>query len=277
MNKRKLFFILTAAVLLIATACSGSFSDPGGGTGIGGGGGGGDDDKNSSSSKDSTLSGTITISPDTNVTVGTLLTATYTGYETVKYQWKKGSDKVGSGLETYTPQEAGKFTVIVSAKGFQDKTSNTVTVTVAGSNPGGSNPSPNPGGNSGVLTFTDGVPGGTSYGGTLSADIYIIANNTNTSAANWKDNTQIVAHYNQLFTQEVTTTTLRLSIPKRSITVGDHSDVSSDDRVWTGSGNYAVYVFYYDVNTSSSVEKILKSVTFANGCATVTWSSFSGL
>ena len=55
MNKRKLFFILTTVVLLMATACSGSFIDPGmadtdqgssnsmgnGGGGFGGGGGGG--------------------------------------------------------------------------------------------------------------------------------------------------------------------------------------------------------------------------------------------
>jgi hypothetical protein len=31
MNKSKLFFILTAAVLLILTACSGTFEDPGSG------------------------------------------------------------------------------------------------------------------------------------------------------------------------------------------------------------------------------------------------------
>jgi len=45
MNKSKLFFILTAAVLLISTACSGTFEDPGSGGGskpfIGAGGGGG--------------------------------------------------------------------------------------------------------------------------------------------------------------------------------------------------------------------------------------------
>jgi len=45
MNKSKLFFILTAAVLLISTACSGTFEDPGSGGSsnpfIGAGGGGG--------------------------------------------------------------------------------------------------------------------------------------------------------------------------------------------------------------------------------------------
>jgi len=57
MNNKKLFSILAAAVMLIATACSGAFIDPGmldqPGKGKGGGGTGGgfwDDDDNSDSS-----------------------------------------------------------------------------------------------------------------------------------------------------------------------------------------------------------------------------------
>jgi hypothetical protein len=41
MNKRKLFFILTAVIMLILTACSGSFSDPGMNDAAGGGSSGG--------------------------------------------------------------------------------------------------------------------------------------------------------------------------------------------------------------------------------------------
>jgi len=76
------------------------------------------------------LSGTITISPNTNVTTGMELTATYSGTETVSYQWKNGATNVGTNSNKYTPTAAGSYTVTVSATGFNSKTSAAVTVTV---------------------------------------------------------------------------------------------------------------------------------------------------
>jgi len=86
-------------------------------TACGGGGDGGD------------LPGTITISPSTGVVVGTELTATYSGTESVSYQWKKGSTNVGTNSNKFTPTEAGSYTVTVSAEGYKSKTSAEVTVT----------------------------------------------------------------------------------------------------------------------------------------------------
>ncbi|GHV96398.1 hypothetical protein AGMMS50293_27180 [Spirochaetia bacterium] len=80
----------------------------------------------------SDLSGDITISPDSDVTTGTELTATYSGSETVTYQWiKDGTAIFGETNQTYTPTETGSYTVTVSAAGYQSKTSAAVTVTGA--------------------------------------------------------------------------------------------------------------------------------------------------
>jgi len=77
-----------------------------------------------------TLSGTVSISPRIDVTVGTELTARYNGEEsvTLSWQWKKDGSEVGSNSNKYTPDEAGDYTVTVSAKGYVSKTSNAVTV-----------------------------------------------------------------------------------------------------------------------------------------------------
>jgi hypothetical protein len=92
---------------------------------------------------DPALSGNITISPSGPVTTGTLLTATYSGTETVTFQWRRGTENVGTASttnpNTFTPTEAGSYTVTVSAEGFQSKTSAAVTVTAAG----GPGPDPN--------------------------------------------------------------------------------------------------------------------------------------
>ena len=77
---------------------------------------------------DPNLSGNITVNP-TTAAVGTELTATYSGSETVNYQWKKDSTNVGTNSDKYTPTEAGSYTVTVSAAGFKSKTSAAVTVT----------------------------------------------------------------------------------------------------------------------------------------------------
>jgi len=77
----------------------------------------------------SDLTGTITISPSTGVTTGMELTATYTGTETVSYQWKKDGTNVGTNSSKYTPVERGSYTVTVSAAG-KSKTSAAVTVEI---------------------------------------------------------------------------------------------------------------------------------------------------
>ena len=80
------------------------------------------------STEDPDLEGTITIDPNTNVTLGMELTATYSGTEIVSYQWKKGATNVGTDADTFTPTEVGSYTVTVSATGYKSKTSNPVTV-----------------------------------------------------------------------------------------------------------------------------------------------------
>jgi hypothetical protein len=79
--------------------------------------------------EDKTLSGNITINPSTNVTTGMELTSTYSGSETVSYQWKNGTSNVGTNSNKHTPATAGSYTVTVSAAGYISKTSAAVTVT----------------------------------------------------------------------------------------------------------------------------------------------------
>jgi len=71
------------------------------------------------------LTGTITINPTDDVITGTELTATYSGTESVKYQWKKGlilsTDITGATTNKYKPTEMGYYTVTVSAEGFKSK------------------------------------------------------------------------------------------------------------------------------------------------------------
>jgi len=78
----------------------------------------------------SSLSGTITIEPNTNVIVNTELAATYNGPETVSfsYQWKQGNANVGTDSRTYMPTVAGSYTVTVSAPGYHSKPSAAVNV-----------------------------------------------------------------------------------------------------------------------------------------------------
>jgi len=83
------------------------------------------------------LLGNITISPTNNVTTGTELTATYSGEETVNYQWKKDGNNVGSNSNKFTPTAAGSYTVTVSAAGYKSKTSAAVKVTAPSGGGGG--------------------------------------------------------------------------------------------------------------------------------------------
>jgi hypothetical protein len=80
----------------------------------------------------STLTGAVKIQKGvadvTEASTGDTLTAVYSGTETVSYQWKRGGTGVGTG-DTYSPAEAGSYTVTVSAAGYQSKTSAAITVT----------------------------------------------------------------------------------------------------------------------------------------------------
>ena len=79
------------------------------------------------------LPGSISITP-ASATVGQLLTANYTpsgGPTSVSYQWKKDGANVGGNSGTYTPTEAGTYTVTVSASGYNSKNSSNSVVVMA--------------------------------------------------------------------------------------------------------------------------------------------------
>jgi hypothetical protein len=124
-------------------------------------------------------------------------------------------------------------------------------------------------GAAGILTFTDELPdlAGTYYD---YLNVFIIANGTSESNI---PNAPIIAHMNSYFDDffDETNKTITLRVPARSLTVSNNSDISSSDKIWTGSGTYTIYVSHsvYTDNT-----KILKDVIFSNGSATVAWSSF---
>jgi uncharacterized repeat protein (TIGR02543 family) len=82
------------------------------------------------------LSGNVSISPSTGVTINTELTATYDGSETVTYQWRKDAAAIsGATSDKYTPTEAGSYMVTVNATGYNPKTSAAVIVTNASTDP----------------------------------------------------------------------------------------------------------------------------------------------
>ena len=88
-----------------------------------------------SPSSSRTLMGEITVTPDSNVTIGRLLTAHYSGTEAVTYRWNVNNTAInGATSDTYTPSAAGRYTVTVSAPGYNSKTSAAVDVIDAGQN-----------------------------------------------------------------------------------------------------------------------------------------------
>jgi len=75
------------------------------------------------------LNGTVTISPPANAFIGDELTATYSGSETVSWQWNKSGTAIdGATANKYKPSEAGSYTVTASATGYNSKTSTAVEV-----------------------------------------------------------------------------------------------------------------------------------------------------
>jgi len=81
--------------------------------------------------KTETLSGSLKIEGDPYITA--ILEAKYTGTENADYTWQWYKDGVkipGADSELFSPLEAGKYSVTLSAKGYESLTSNEINVTV---------------------------------------------------------------------------------------------------------------------------------------------------
>jgi len=77
------------------------------------------------------LTGTVTIDPAVSVTLGTELTATYSGTETVTYQWNKDGNAISGATGTkYTPDSTGSYTVTVNAVGYNNGLTSAVVAVV---------------------------------------------------------------------------------------------------------------------------------------------------
>jgi hypothetical protein len=101
---------------------------------------------------DAMLPGQVFVTPAGPVAVGNTLVAVYTEGDIpeeaavqVSFQWKKGSDNAAGTPTTvgnqsgYTPTTTGEYSVVVSAPGYQSKTSNVVVVTENTGNGRGTN------------------------------------------------------------------------------------------------------------------------------------------
>jgi len=79
---------------------------------------------------------TVSGSPVTTATTGTLLTASYSGSEIVTYLWYRDGEAISyANSGTCTAYNAGKYTVMVSAANYNSKISDPVTVTVSAAPP----------------------------------------------------------------------------------------------------------------------------------------------
>jgi len=80
-------------------------------------------------SGDPYLTGYLTISPKTDA-IGSVLTAAYSGTETVTYQWlRNGLEIAGATTASYTADSLGRYTVRASSPGFPAITSQSITIT----------------------------------------------------------------------------------------------------------------------------------------------------
>ena len=85
-----------------------------------------------------TLSGNITISPSPGSVINIVMTATYSGSETItEWQWKKDGVDIGTNSSTFTPTATGNYTVTASSASHNPKTSAAVTVYGVGSGTAG--------------------------------------------------------------------------------------------------------------------------------------------
>jgi len=76
------------------------------------------------------LTGNITITADNGLTTGAELTAVYTGTEAISYQWNKDNSAIPAAVsKKYIPPIAGRYTVTISAEGYNSKTSAAVNIT----------------------------------------------------------------------------------------------------------------------------------------------------
>ena len=79
------------------------------------------------------FTGTVTITPSSDVTTGMMMTASYTGDETditLAYQWYFNEQPIHNEINnTHTPARAGSYTVTVKAAGYNSKMSDPVVVT----------------------------------------------------------------------------------------------------------------------------------------------------
>jgi hypothetical protein len=104
--------------------------------------------------------------------VGQPLYAVYAGSEAVTYQWKQdGGNLSGATGPSYTPNEAGVYSVTVSRAGYNSKTSASVTVSI---------------GVAGSL-YISGADGGAAIDRALASEtLYAVYGGTGTPAYQWK-------------------------------------------------------------------------------------------
>ncbi|MCL2765910.1 MAG: hypothetical protein FWD40_11640 [Treponema sp.] len=75
------------------------------------------------------LSGTISISQNTHVIVGTELTAIYSGEEIVTWQWNRDGSPIPSATSAnFIPDSVGSYTVTANAQTYVSKTSHAIAV-----------------------------------------------------------------------------------------------------------------------------------------------------
>jgi len=218
----------------------------------------------------STLSGTITINPNNGVTVNTQLTATYSGSETVSYQWEKNGNSVGTNSNKYTPTTAGSYTVTVSATGYNSKTSNAITVTGGGTQ--GTAPTIT------TTTLENGIPGAW-YGQEIKATgstpiTWSIESGALPGGLSLNDNAGTIYGYPTTVlgtsTFTVKATNSAGSVTKQlSITI---ANVSIDGKTFTSIAEFAALLELVPANTASTPYSVKLNISDLGGDYRTSWS-----